>query len=125
VAVNAELQQIARRVAQPPRRLRLDPRKPRRGTEPAMGVVSAWLRLGNIGLASKTALPHNVTMAEVHPFTFKIEADPLREMRYRWTVCEGNQIHLRSPNSYATRRDAEIEAAKALSNRVAHWRKRE
>jgi hypothetical protein len=64
-------------------------------------------------------------MAEVHPFTFKIEADPLREMRYRWTVCEGNQIHLRSPNSYATRRDAEIEAAKALSNRVAHWRKRE
>ena len=90
-----------------------------------MGVVSARLRLGNIGLASKTALPHNVTMAEVHPFTFKIEADPLREMRYRWTVCEGNQIHLRSPNSYATRRDAEIEAAKALSNRVAHWRKRE
>jgi hypothetical protein len=93
--------------------------------EPAMGVVSAWLRLGNIGLASKTALPHNVTMAEVHPSTFKIEADPLREMRYRWTVCEGNQIHLRSPNSYATRRDAEIEAAQALSNRVAHWRKRE
>src|SRR5882757_2430988 len=38
---------------------------------------------------------------------------------YRWTVREGNQIHLRSPNSYATRRDAEIEAAKALSNRVA------
>ena len=62
------------------------------------------MRLGNIGLASKTALPHNVTMAEVHPFTFKIEADPLREMRYR---------------------DAEIEAAKALSNRVSHWRKRE
>jgi hypothetical protein len=31
-------------------------------------------------------LTHNVIMAEVHPFTFKIETDPLREMRYRWTV---------------------------------------
>jgi hypothetical protein len=30
VAVNIALQQIARRVARPPRRLRLDPRKPRR-----------------------------------------------------------------------------------------------
>jgi hypothetical protein len=29
VAVNIALQQIARRVARPPRRLRLDPRKPR------------------------------------------------------------------------------------------------
>ena len=77
------------------------------------------------GLASKTPLPHNVSMAEIHPFTFKIEADPLRELRYRWTVCEGNQVHLRSPHSYATRREAEIEAAKALSNLVAHWRNRE
>ena len=29
---------------------------------------------------------------EKHPFTFNIVADPLRELRYRWTVCEGDQI---------------------------------
>jgi hypothetical protein len=73
-------------------------------------------------LASKTPLPHNVAMAEVHPFTVKIEADPLRENRYRWTVCEGTQIHLRSPHSYTTRREAEKEAEKAMSNLVAKWR---
>lgn len=61
-------------------------------------------------------------MAEVHPFTVKIEADPLRENRYRWTVCEGAQIHLRSPHSYATRREAEKDAEKAMSNLVAKWR---
>jgi hypothetical protein len=63
-------------------------------------------------------------MAEVHPFTIKIEPDPLREMRYRWTVCEGIQIHLRSPHSYATRREAENDAAKAMSKLLANWRNR-
>ena len=53
-------------------------------------------------------------MAEAHPFTFKIETDPLSERRFRWTVCEGGQIHLRSPHSYATRREAEAEAGKAM-----------
>jgi hypothetical protein len=71
-----------------------------------------------ISLASKTTLPHSVTMAEVHSFTVKIEADPLRETRHRWTVREGIQIHLRSPHSYATRREAEAAADKALSKLV-------
>jgi hypothetical protein len=39
-------------------------------------------------------------MPEAHPFTFKIEIDPLSERRFRWTVCEGGQIHLRSPHSW-------------------------
>jgi hypothetical protein len=58
-------------------------------------------------------------------FTFKVEADPLREGRYRWTICEGTQIHLRSPQSYATRREAEEGAEKAMSKFVRHWRDRE
>ena len=49
-------------------------------------------------------------MAENHPFTFNVMADPLRELRYRWTVCEGSHIQTRSPHSYATRREAEREA---------------
>ena len=56
-------------------------------------------------------------MGEKHPFTFKVMADPLRESRYRWTVCEGNQIHMRSPTSYATQSEAEKEAARAVSQR--------
>jgi hypothetical protein len=61
-------------------------------------------------------------MAEVHPFTVKIEADPLREDRYRWTVCEGTQIHLRSPAFVCDRSEAERDAEKAMSNLVAKWR---
>ena len=61
-------------------------------------------------------------MLEIHPYSFRVVTDPLRELRYRWTVCEGNQIHMRSPYSYATRREAEKEAGKALSRRVEHWR---
>ena len=46
-------------------------------------------------------------MVEKHPFTFRIEADLLQTSRYRWMVCEGSQIHVRSPHSYATRQEAE------------------
>lgn len=64
---------------------------------------------------------HNGAMAENHPFTFKIEPDPLGERRFRWTVCEGGQIHLRSPHSYATRREAELEASKAMARFAKTW----
>jgi hypothetical protein len=61
-------------------------------------------------------------MVEAHPYTFRIDPDPLRESRYRWTVCEGIQIHVRSPHSYATKDEAEKEAAKAVAGREEHWR---
>ncbi len=83
---------------------------------------SAARRRPNFVLATKPPLPHNAIMVETHPFTFRIEADPLRELRYRWTVCEGSQVHVRSPHSYATRREAENEAAKAVARREDHWR---
>lgn len=54
-------------------------------------------------------------------FTFKIEPDPLGGQRFRWTVCEGSQIHLRSPHSYETRREAEAEANKAMLKFAAAW----
>jgi GH24 family phage-related lysozyme (muramidase) len=61
-------------------------------------------------------------MREKHPFTFNVMADPFEESRYRWTVCEGSQIHMRSPKSYETQSEAEKEAVKALSRREERWR---
>jgi hypothetical protein len=62
---------------------------------------------------------------EAHPFTVRIDADPLREHRYRWMISEGFQIHLRSPQSYATEREAKEHADRAMSKFVLHWRNRE
>jgi hypothetical protein len=64
---------------------------------------------------------HNAGMGEGHPFTFKIEPDALTERRYRWTIREGDRIDVRSPHPYATTREAELEAKKALARRVALW----
>ena len=76
----------------------------------------------NAGLATVTRFLHSLMMIETHPFTFEIQADPLQTSRYRWTVCEGSQVHIRSPHSYATRNEAEKEAAKAVARREQHWR---
>jgi hypothetical protein len=56
-----------------------------------------------------------------HPFVFKIESDPLRALRYRWTVCEGSQIHIRSPQSYASSKEAESEATDAMQKLGEAW----
>ena len=53
-------------------------------------------------------------MVEIHPLSIKLQPDPLNDLRFRWAVCEGGQILLRSPHSYATRDEAEKEAAEAL-----------
>ena len=81
---------------------------------PIFRVVGFWRE--NFRLASQPVEPHLSIMADMHPFTgekhpfnFNVMADPLRELRYRWTVCEGVQIHMRSPNSYASRSEAEKE----------------
>jgi hypothetical protein len=63
---------------------------------------------------------HDAAMAAAHPFTTRIEADPLSERRFRWAVCEGDQIRLRSPHSYATRREAEADASKAMLRLAAN-----
>jgi hypothetical protein len=62
-------------------------------------------------------------MSEVHPFTVRIEADLLTACRFRWMVCEGNQIHIRSPHSYAIRREAEREANEVMLKHAATWRR--
>jgi len=59
-------------------------------------------------------------MATAHPFTTRIEVDPLSERRFRWAVYEGDQIRLRSPHSYATRREAAADAGKAMLRLAAN-----
>lgn len=78
----------------------------------------------NIFLAIRAYNSHIGVVNEAPQYTFNIEADPLRELRYRWTVCEGSQVHLRSPQSYATRREATEDATKAMANFAARQRNR-
>jgi hypothetical protein len=53
-------------------------------------------------------------MEEDHPFTVEIAIDPLNSVRFRWNVCQGPQIMMRSPHSYATRRQALNDGAEAM-----------
>jgi hypothetical protein len=62
-----------------------------------------------------------VDMSVVHPFAYKIEADPVNPDRFRWTVREGSQIHIRSPNSYATFDEADNEASAAMKKLAEYW----
>ena len=70
------------------------------------------IRRIDFALAMSPLSPHNAKMEEVHPFTVRIEADPLNERRFRWTICEGNPIVIRSP----------LEANEMLLRYVAKWR---
>ena len=65
---------------------------------------------------------HTIEMVENHPFTITVEPDLLREGRFRWTLCENEQPRNRSPVSYATKREALADAAKALKKQIADWR---
>ena len=60
-------------------------------------------------------------MAEEHRFTVQIEPDAERPLRYRWTMLEGDQVKSQSAHSYATRREARIEAENALKRMVTLW----
>ncbi len=53
-------------------------------------------------------------MVKSHPFTIEVMADPLDPTRFRWAICEGVQIILRSPKSYELREEAEKDAHDAL-----------
>jgi hypothetical protein len=58
---------------------------------------------------------HNAIMAEKSPFLIWIEPDPLHPLWFRWTICEGEQVVMRSPRAYAARAEAEDEANQMLA----------
>jgi hypothetical protein len=73
-------------------------------------------------LENASLCAHITGMVENHPFTIAVEADLLRDGRFRWTLCENGQVRNRSAISYAAKREALADAAKALDKRIADWR---
>jgi hypothetical protein len=65
---------------------------------------------------------HIIEIAEDHPFTMRVEPDLSSGHRFRWSIYENGQPRNRSPVSYATRREAVIDATKALDKQIANWR---
>jgi len=61
-------------------------------------------------------------MAEECRLKAQIERDEDRPRRYRWTIREGDETKSRSAHSYATRREAKVEAENALKRMVTLWR---
>jgi hypothetical protein len=57
------------------------------------------------------------------PFAFRVETHPQRQGRYLWAIGYGFQTYRRSPQSFATRREAKNDALKAMSKIEAHWRR--
>jgi hypothetical protein len=76
---------------------------------------AAEVRRRNFPLALLALAPHIGIVTDAPLFTFDIDADPLRERRFRWTIRKGLRVHLLSPQSFATRREANEDAVKALS----------
>ena len=58
-------------------------------------------------------------MAKVPAIVMKIETDLSTETRFRWLLCEEEQIVLRCPHSYVTRGAAEEDGKIALERRIA------
>jgi hypothetical protein len=74
-----------------------------------------------VGLENRGCSAHIDKMREEHHFTVIVEPDLLRSGRYRWAFCESEQIRDRSAVSFATRREAQSDATKALQKRIAAW----
>ena len=65
---------------------------------------------------------HTGEMVEDHQITVVVEPDLLRSGRYRWTLLRSGQAQDRSEMSFATKREAEADAEKALKRRIAAWK---
>jgi hypothetical protein len=53
-------------------------------------------------------------VAKDHPFSIKVNPDPEREGRCRWTIYQSRKQRDRSQDSFATRREAESDATKVI-----------
>jgi hypothetical protein len=47
--------------------------------------------------STRTILRSSACLMRASACSFNVMTDPLQEVRHRWTVCEGSQIHVRSP----------------------------
>ena len=57
-------------------------------------------------------------MSHDHPYEVSILSDTPSPGRYRWAVLEGENVLDRAPFSYATKREAQFAAVKAMQARI-------
>ena len=53
-------------------------------------------------------------MPPARPYEIKIEPDPSSERRFCWSIWEGELVRLEETFNYATRREANAAAEKAM-----------
>jgi hypothetical protein len=75
-------------------------------------------------MATSPSLLHSANMPEFPTITLKIEADLLTQTRFRWLLCEGDQVLLRCQHSFETMGEAEADGNKALEKRIKELRAR-
>lgn len=63
----------------------------------------------------------NILDQSEHPFSIRITSDLLNESKSRWVLCEGDRVVIRSPQSYASRGEAEAEANQAMGRQAQRW----
>jgi len=61
-------------------------------------------------------------MAELHPFTFKVEPHTIHRNRYRWTILENGSPRHFSGADYPTSETAAAEADREMQRLIATWR---
>ena len=59
-------------------------------------------------------------MAETHDFKIVIETDAGRAGRFRWNISEDGKVRDKSFYSYATRREAQVDADKFVEKAQRH-----
>jgi hypothetical protein len=61
-------------------------------------------------------------MIEDHQFSVRIEPHPSRPGQFLWSLLKSDHVSDHSEMSFATKREAAADAAKALDRRIAAWR---
>jgi hypothetical protein len=67
-------------------------------------------------------MAHGAMMLEIEPYSVRVREDANRPGRYRWDVFETERLRDTSMFSFATRREAQIDADKFVVKLLATWR---
>jgi hypothetical protein len=62
-------------------------------------------------------------MSEVQPYSVRIRGDAHHPGRYRWDVFETERLRDSSMFSFATKREAQLDAEKFVEKLIATWQK--
>jgi hypothetical protein len=74
------------------------------------------------GLAPDTSSAHNAMMADAPKFRIDVAAAADRPGRYRWRIFEDLKLRDTSLHSFATKREAQIDADKFVARLNDIWK---